>query len=65
MVQLAVYVLLVIVSKLYRFLLHVMSVILNVHDFFMVLLCLPDYAVISEVREPIFLESVGGNYKYS
>jgi len=65
MVHLACYALLVLVNKLYRNLLQIMSVILNTHDFLVVLLCLPNYVVISEMREPIFLESMGGYNKFS
>jgi hypothetical protein len=65
MVHLALYALLVLVSKLYRNLLQVMSVILNVSNFLVVLLCLPDYVVISEIREPMFSETMGGNNKFS
>jgi uncharacterized membrane protein YhaH (DUF805 family) len=42
MVHLAWYALLVLVNKLYRNLLQIMSVILNIHDFLVVLLCLPN-----------------------
>lgn len=67
MVHLAWYALLVLVNKQYRNLLQTVSVILNIHDFLVVLLCLPDYVVISEIWEciPMFSESMGGNNRFS
>lgn len=59
MVHLAWYALLVLVNRLYRNLLQIVSVTWNIHDFLVVLLYLPNYVVISEIREPIFSESMG------